>query len=359
MLITAITFIIILVILVVIHEFGHFMAAKKSGVYVEEFGVGFPPRAFAKKIGETLYTLNILPLGGFVKLYGEEYHEEDKIDKKDKIPASRAFVNKKPWQKTIIITAGVIMNFLLGWVIISYLFTSGVPIPAGVSIMEVQEDSPADQAGLQKGDTIISLNLDNDTVEINSTYELIQATKKYSGQEVMLSYDREGIAKTVPVLARDNPPADQGAFGIVINQEVKIQKYPWYTAPFYGLKQAFDMTRLILVEILKIPVQLITQQKTDVEFSGPVGIAKVVGEARTVGIKALLEITALLSLNLAVINILPFPALDGGRLVFIFYEWITKKRPNQNFEKYLNLVGIIILLSLSAIITVYDIIKYL
>lgn len=353
----ALTFIIILIILVVIHELGHFIAAKKNDVYVEEFGVGFPPKAFGKKFGETLYTLNWLPLGGFVKLYGEEYHEEDKLDKKVKIPASRAFVNKKPWQKTIIITAGVVMNFLLGWVIISYLFTSGIPVPAGVTIADVQQNSPAVQAGIQKNDKVISIGKGTDVTNVMATYELIQATKKYSGQTVDLIIERNGQQKTVQLEARANPPKDQGAFGIVINQVVEQKQYPWYTAPFYGLQRAFDMTRMIAVEILKIPYQLITQQKTDVEFSGPVGIAKVVGEARQYGIKPLLEIMALLSLNLAVINILPFPALDGGRLMFIFYEWITGKRPNQNFEKYLNLVGIILLLSLSAWVTVYDILK--
>ncbi|PIT89239.1 MAG: RIP metalloprotease RseP, partial [Candidatus Levybacteria bacterium CG10_big_fil_rev_8_21_14_0_10_36_7] len=121
--VTAIIFFVILLILVLIHEFGHFFGAKKSGVKVEEFGFGFPPRLFGKKIGETLYSFNLIPLGGFVKLFGEEYHEE----KKNKTDSQRAFVNKKPWQKTIIICGGVIMNFVLGWVITSYLFTVGVP----------------------------------------------------------------------------------------------------------------------------------------------------------------------------------------------------------------------------------------
>ncbi|HRN71036.1 MAG TPA: M50 family metallopeptidase [Candidatus Woesebacteria bacterium] len=355
--VTALTFLIILIILVVIHELGHFFAAKKNDVYVEEFGVGFPPKAFGKKLGETVYTVNWLPLGGFVKLYGEEYHEEGKLEKKPKIPTSRAFVNKKPWQKTIIIVAGVLMNFVLGWVIISYLFTSGIPMPTGVSIVEVQPNSPAAQAQLQKNDQLVSISKDNTVIEISTTYELIRATKQFSGEIVDITINRNGTEQTVQLEARENPPANQGAFGIVINQNVEEKKYPWYTAPFYGLERAFTMTRMIAVEILKIPYQLITQQKTDVEFSGPVGIAKVVGEARAYGIKPLLEIMALLSLNLAVINILPFPALDGGRLVFILYEWVSGRRPNQNFEKYMNLVGIIILLSLSAWVTVYDILK--
>lgn len=351
---TVITFFIILVILVVIHEFGHFIAAKKSGVYVEEFGFGFPPRLIGKKIGETLYSFNALPLGGFVRLFGEEYHEEGKKTKSD-IPKERAFINKKPWQKAIIITAGVVMNFLLGWVLISYLFTVGTPVAAGISIDEVQPNSPAATVGLKKGDKLEKIVIDGKEMPLRMTPDLISAAKKYADQEVTLYVIRQDKSTPFNITPRSKPPEGQGSLGIVINQLVETKKYPWYQAPFYGLIEAANMTRTILVELLKIPVQFFTAQKTDVEFSGPVGIARIIGEARKYGINALLEITALLSLNLAVVNILPFPALDGGRMVFVFYEWITGKRPNQNFEKYLNLAGIIILLSLSALITIYDI----
>jgi regulator of sigma E protease len=354
---TILVFFLILLVLVVIHEFGHFFAAKKMGVYVEEFAFGFPPKLIAKKIGETLYSFNLLPLGGFVKLYGEEYHE-DKVAKKDKIPSSRAFVNKKPWQKTIIIIGGVLMNFALGWAIISYLFTTGIPTPNGVAIMQVQPNSPAAEQGLLKNDKLISLKSGNRTVTLNTTYDLVRATKSYADKEVVITYERNGQQNMVTVKPRSNPPKNQGALGIIINQLVETKKYPWYTAPFYGLVEAFNMTKQILFEVLRIPVQFITEQKTDVEFSGPVGIARVVGEARKIGFKAILELTALLSLNLAVINILPFPALDGGRLVFIAYEWITGKQSNANLEKYMNLAGIIILLSLSALITWFDIQRF-
>ncbi len=354
---TVFVFFLILLVLVVIHEFGHFFAAKKMKVYVEEFAFGFPPKLIAKKIGETLYSFNILPLGGFVKLYGEEYHEE-KIAKKDKIPASRAFINKHPWQKTVIIIGGVVMNFILGWVIISYLFTSGIPAPSGISIVQVQPNSPAKIQGLQKGDKLVYLQHNSRTIKLDTTYDLIRATRTYADKEVKLTYERNGRQNTVTLEPRSNPPKNQGSIGVVINQLVETKKYPWYQAPFYGLVEAFNMTRQIALEIIRIPVQFITEQKTDVEFSGPVGIARVVGEARKIGFKAILELTALLSLNLAVINILPFPALDGGRLVFIIYEWITGKRSNANLEKYMNLGGIIILLSLSALITWYDIQRF-
>ncbi|MBP7966929.1 site-2 protease family protein [Candidatus Woesebacteria bacterium] len=353
---TAITFFIILVILVLIHEFGHFIAAKKSGVYVEEFGFGFPPRLIGKKIGETLYSFNLLPLGGFVRLFGEEYHEEGK-KKETEIPSHRAFINKKPWQKAIIIGAGVVMNFILGWALISYLFTVGTPVPAGISIEQVQKGSPAATAGLKKGDKLEKIKVNGSEIMLKTTPDLVNAAKKYGDQEVDLYISRGGATNAIKITPRSKPPEGQGSLGIVINQLVETKKYPWYTAPFYGLIEAATMTKTILVELLKIPLQFFTAQKTNVEFSGPVGIAKIVGEARKYGINALLEITALLSLNLAVVNILPFPALDGGRMIFVFYEWITRKKPNQDLEKYLNLAGIIILLSLSALITIWDIQK--
>ncbi len=355
---TALTFLVILVVLVVIHEFGHYFAAKKTGVYVEEFGFGFPPRVIGKKIGETLYSINLLPIGGFVKLFGEEYHEKaEKIDSK-KIPKERAFVNKKPWQKTIIITAGVIMNFFLGWVLISYLLTSGIPSPTGVAIEEVQPDSPAMEAGLQKGDRFVSITHDETKKDIVLTGDLINNANKFAGDTVQVTVERKGEQQTVFIVPRKDPPEGQGSMGVVITQLVETKKYPWYTAPYYGLIEAANMTRMITVELLKIPASLISKSAPQVEFSGPIGIAKVVGEARQYGINALLQITALLSLNLAVINILPFPALDGGRLVFVIYEWVTGRRSNQNLEKYLNLIGIIILLGLSVVITIFDIQKF-
>ncbi len=355
---TALTFIVILVVLVLIHEFGHYYAAKKTGVYVEEFGFGFPPRVIGKKIGETLYSINLLPIGGFVKLFGEEYHESTEKVENKKIPKNRAFVNKKPWQKTIIITAGVIMNFLLGWVLISYLLTSGIPSPTGVAIEEVQPNSPAMEAGLQKGDRFVSIKHNDTKKDIVLTGDLINNANKYAGDTVEVTVERKGEQETVFIVPRKNPPKGQGTMGVVITQLVETKRYPWYTAPYYGLIEAANMTKMITVELLKIPASLISKTAPDVEFSGPIGIAKVVGEARQYGINALLQITALLSLNLAVINILPFPALDGGRLVFVLYEWITGRKSNQNLEKYLNLIGIIILLGLSLLITIFDIQKF-
>lgn len=336
-----IIFILILAILVLVHELGHFIAAKKSGVLVEEFGIGFPPRIFSLKYKETIYSVNVIPLGGFVKLYGEEYHE--KIVNKN-----RTFVFKKPWQKALIIIGGVVGNFLLGWLLISFLFTQGVPVPTNKVIIEkVQANSPAESAGIAEKDIILNFT---------SASDLINYTKKFAGQKITLVILRGNQQRKINLVPRKNPPAGEGPLGVVITSFVE-KKYPWYQAPFFGLVEAAKITQRIVIELIKTLVQLLTLQRPPVEVAGPIGIARYTNQAIKFGKNAVLEFIALLSLNLAVINILPFPALDGGRLVFVFYEWVTKKRVNQTIERYVNSIGIIILLSLAVIISINDLAK--
>ncbi|OGK23787.1 hypothetical protein A2954_03115 [Candidatus Roizmanbacteria bacterium RIFCSPLOWO2_01_FULL_37_12] len=354
-----VVFIIILGILVLVHEFGHFIAAKKNGVRVEEFGFGFPPRIFGKKIGETIYSLNLFPIGGFVKLFGEEYHELKNENRKlitnDR---SRAFVYKKPWQKATIIVAGVIGNFLLGWFVISFLFTQGIPTPIHkVLIEKVQPASPADSAGLQAKDLIVELRNDGKNYKLTSPNDLTILTQKYLDQKVILFIERGNKKFMTELTPRKNPPKGQGPLGVVITSPFVEKKYPWYQAPFYGLIEAFNITQKIITELFKIIYQLITLQKPKVDVAGPIGIAQYTGQAIKFGKNAVLELLALLSLNLAVINILPFPALDGGRMIFVLYEWVTKKRSNQTFEKYLNIAGFALLLTLAVLVSINDLIK--
>ncbi len=349
-------FFIILLVLVLIHEFGHFIAAKKNGVRVEEFGFGFPPRLIGKKIGETIYSFNLLPIGGFVKLYGEEYVEvkKEKQALKDK---DKTFVYKKPGQKAIIIVAGVVMNFLLGWVLISYLFTQGVPTPTNKVIIEhVVTGSPAAESGLKTRDVVTKLIYKDKEYNITSSSELISLTKKFAGEEMILVLERDSSTVEVRLTPRKNPPVGQGPLGVAVTSFVE-KKYPWYQAPFFGLVEAFNITKHIVVELSKTFIQLITFQKPQVDVAGPIGIARFTGEAMKFGQNAVLQLVALLSLNLAVVNILPFPALDGGRLVFVIYEWITRKRVNHIIERNLNLIGIILLLTLALAITINDIMK--
>ncbi|MDO8741689.1 MAG: RIP metalloprotease RseP [Candidatus Roizmanbacteria bacterium] len=359
---TILIFLLVLTILVLVHEFGHFIIAKKMGVKVEEFGIGLPPRLFGIKRGETLYSINLLPLGGFVKLYGEEYNELDRKDKPKLVPTdktnrNRMFVNKMPWQKTLIILGGVIGNFLLGWFIFSYLVTQGIPVPINKVVIEkVIKNSPASIAGLKEKDIISKLIGSTSSISLTSTNTFIEETKKSAGQAIGLEIKRDDKTFLTKIVPRKNPPKGEGPLGISITSFVE-KKYPWYTAPYYGLIEASNITYKIASELGKLLFGLITFQKPHVDVAGPVGIANLAGQAIKFGRNAFLEFLALLSLNLAIMNVLPFPALDGGRLVFVLYEGITKKKPNKDIEKYTNLIGFIILLSLAALITVNDIMK--
>jgi len=351
---TILIFILTLSILVLVHELGHFLMAKKMGVKVEEFGIGLPPKLFGIKKGETLYSVNLLPIGGFVKLFGEEYSTPLALDK------NRTFVNKKPWQKTLIVLGGVLGNFLLGWFIFSYLVTQGVPVPTNNVIVEkVTKNSPASMAGLKEKDVILKFVppiSPMSPIPLTSSTSLITLTQKYAEKNVKLLVQRGHQQLTVDLVPRVNPPKGEGPLGIAISSFIE-KKYPWYTAPYYGLIEAFNITAKISSELGKMLYNLVTFHKQNVDVAGPIGIANLAGQAVKFGKNAFLEFLALLSLNLAIMNILPFPALDGGRLVFVLYEGITKKRPNKNFEKYTNLIGFIMLLSLAAIITVNDVVK--
>ena len=346
-----IVFLLILSILILVHEFGHFIAAKKNGVKVEEFGLGFPPRIFSKKIGETIYSINLLPLGGFVKVYGEEYHEKTKNK-------NRAFVYKKPWQKALIIISGVIGNLLLAWVLLSFLATQGIQVPTNkVVIEEVQKNTPAQEAGLKVGDTIKAIKFENKVIVVKKPEDLIAIANNKSGKEMLLSVENnKGIERFVRLTARKNYPKNQGPLGIAING-TELKKYSIFEAPIIGFKFSLKYLILILAGFGELLKSLFTFHKPSFEVAGPIGIAQFTGQALKIGQGALIEFTAALSLNLAVLNIFPFPALDGGRLAFVVYEWITKKQINKNFERSVNSIGMIILLSFVFIITINDIIR--
>ena len=352
---TIIIFFIVLSILVLVHECGHFIMAKRNGVKVEEFGFGLPPRIFGIRIGETLYSLNVLPFGGFVKVLGEE---EAELKDKKLTPGElkRSFSNKKPWQKSIILVGGVLFNFILGWIIISYLFTKGVPVPANkVVVEEVIKNSPAEKI-LQKGDIVRNITYNGSTIGIKKVEDISDATKKYGGKEILIVISRKNQNKTIAVTPRTNPPKGQGSLGILIS-DYEIKKYSVIEAPFLGLVEAAKMTGIIFKELAKTLVKFVTFQKQDAQIAGPVGIARITSQAAKAGLDPLLQMIGLLSLNLSVINILPFPALDGGRLALVIYEWISKRKVNPEVERKMNLVGFTFLISLIILVTIQDIIK--
>ncbi len=350
MITTIITFFIVLSVLVLIHELGHFTAAKLFGVKVLEFGFGFPPRIFGIKKGETIYSINALPIGGFVRLFGEE--GEDVTAKSE---LNRAFFKKPPFQKLIIILAGVIMNFTLAVLIISYIFTQGVYVPGSkVYVASVLKNSPAQNVGILKEDRIVEIG----NVKINSSSDLISSTKKFAGQSVQIKIERGEQKKEMKfnVVPRKNPPKGEGALGVSVT-DLEFKKYSVFQAPFYGTIESMKLSYLTLRGVIDIFVRLIRFSEVPKEVAGPVGIARLVGQAVDYGFMAVLQLMGLLSLNLAVINVLPFPALDGGRLVFVLIEMVTGKRVNPKFESMVNTIGFAILIGLIVLITRNDILR--
>lgn len=358
MFVTLIAFIIILSVLVLIHELGHYLVAKKLGIKVEEFGIGFPPRAYGKKIGETLYSINWLPIGGFVKLYGEDSAGGGKIgkDPNSKLPTpdsdlKRAFFARPLWQRMAVVTAGVIMNFVLAVVLISFLFsTQGVPLPTdNVIVSGISKNSPAEMVGLQNEDKILRIN---DKV-INKTDDFISETKKLRGTEVKLLVLRNDKEFTVSLTPRLNPPKGEGAMGVSITNIV-VKKYTWYEAPVYGTVEAGKFSWMILAGLSDMVRDLFTGGVKPETVAGPIGVAQLTGEAVRAGWFAVLWFVALLSLNLAVLNIMPIPALDGGRFFFMIIELVTRRRVSAKYEGYAHAVGLVVLLGLMVLITLLD-----
>lgn len=341
-----IIFAIALSILVLVHEFGHFFAAKKTGVKVEEFGLGLPPRIVGKKIKGTIFSLNWLPIGGFCKLYGEDSEQK----------GSKAFNNKKPWQKMVIVLGGVFMNLIMAVVIFSVVYAIlGVPKEVDkVTVIGVAKDSPAEKAGLKENDWIKSVG----GVEIKKPEQLTEEVGKYKGQFVKLKvYQVSQVEKEINIEVRENPPEGQGSIGVAISntEMVPIKWYEIHKGVAAGFKEAYFWGKIITQGVGKMVGGLLTGHVPK-DVSGPIGMFEATSSIKAnQGMLALIHFFGVVSVNLAVVNVLPFPALDGGRILFVFYEMIFRKKANQKFELAVNNVGMLILLTLILLITVGDV----
>lgn len=342
-----IVFILVLSVLILSHEFGHFWVAKKSGIKVEEFGFGLPPRIWGKKVGETLYSINALPFGGFVRLHGEQ---EEGVDTDIK----RSFLHKSKKVRSLVVTAGVIMNFLLAIVVfgIVYSFT-GIPKDTGqVKILDVTQGSPAETAGLIVGDKITKVGKD----EVASSEDFVSKTGEYKGQKVSYEVLRDGKTLTINVFPRENPPEGEGPIGVTITT-MEIFFPPVYLRPFYGIYYGFKDSlfwgKTIILGLKDLVINLF-KGVTPQGISGPIGIYAITTEASKGGLLMLLNFVGILSVNLAILNILPFPALDGGRLLFIGIEALTRKKVPRKVEAIINNVGFIVLLILLLGVTFGD-----
>ena len=371
MLLTTIAFIFILSVLVFVHEFGHFLVAKKAGMKIEEFGFGYPPRIWGKRVGETIYSINALPIGGFVKILGEELGEA--VAKEDE---KKTFYSKPKKARTAVLLAGVLMNFFLAVVAFSIIYTQiGIPTKTDrVTIIGVTENSPAALAGIKENDVVIRV----DGQEVKDNEAFIRLTNEKAGEKMTIEITREkdnpcqekvlgGVPGMeiscqngnllVSVIPRQNPPEGEGALGVVISQ-MEMKFYPSWQMPIRGsiegFKEAFAWIRLVFEFVVGMIGRLFAGEVPR-DVAGPVGIFQITGQAVEGGYLAILQFLGILSVNLMVLNILPFPALDGGRLVFIGYEAVTGRRPKPSIERWVNTVGMIALLLLLFLVTINDV----
>ena len=376
-----ILFILILSFLVLIHEFGHFIAAKKSGIKVEEFAIGFPPKLFSIKRGETTYSINIFPLGGFVRLFGEEYKEVTNITSEK----NRAFAYKKPYQKALVVAAGVFMNLLFGVVIMygilgfngfksdplplifPHHFTFGVQ-EGRVIATNLVKGSPAEKAGIKPEDIIssYSINRDNAITHLTSAQQLINIIKQSPGKKVYLETVnlKNGSTKTIAVVPEYNSTLKRAIIGVSLIDGIVISYNKPLDTLFSGFMHSYNVLEYnmsAIGQLIGIAVKEKSVSPVSSAVAGPVGIYGVVNDmVKTSGaqlVKNILNLMALLSLSLGFMNILPFPALDGGRMVFVVYEWITGKAVNKTIENVTNVGGFIFLIGVAVLVSINDILR--
>jgi regulator of sigma E protease len=357
-----IIFIIVLAVIVLVHELGHFLLAKIFGVRVEEFGVGIPPRAVGKQIGETLYSANWIPLGGFVKMLGEE-NSDEKISESEK---SKSFSAKSKWKQALILIAGISFNLIFAWLVISLGFVIGMPAPVGESVFGQTQNvrtvvtgvvpkSPADVAGLAVGDDVFAVKIGNQPI-VNPTAENISsAISKSQTGDISISYQRGNyLVKTISITPSTGIVPGERLIGISMEDLGTLKLSPPF-AFLEGAHTTYILTVATAQGLAQFLWQTVQLKSNWSEVSGPIGIASVVGQATQLGFVYLLSLIALISINLALINLVPFPALDGGRLLFVVIEAVIRRPIPSRVANWLNTVGFFLLLALMIFISVHDV----
>lgn len=358
-------FALVLIALIVVHEFGHFVVAKWSGMRVDEFGLGYPPKAWGKKIGETEYTINWLPFGGFVKIFGED-------PEPGTAPAPRSFTSRPRVLQAAVLVAGVAMNLLFAYLLITLTLGMGTTRAlsdeeaqrapdAVIAVASVVPGSPAERAGLERGDAIVHAVRGDDHfngvdvaaftafVGAGSVDEETTLTVRSLAGEV-----REvAVQPAAGVIAAD---PERRALGVGLSA-IGTVAVPWWQAPIEGARITWNLTIQTAGALLAFFGSIFTFSADLAQVAGPVGIAGAVGDASSDGIVALLTITALISINLALINLLPVPALDGGRLLFVLIEAVIRRPIPPVFANAVNGIGFLLLIALMLVVTASDIFK--
>ncbi len=344
-------FLIILVVLIVVHELGHFSIAKWARVAVDEFAVGFPPRLFARKWGETVYAVNALPIGGYVKIRGENGAEKND---------PRSLASRPRLIQAAVLSGGVLCNALLGWAFISLGLMLGLPVsdttvPEGYTlshpmtvVTSVRADSPAAQSGMRGGDKIVSINTLRDPA-----IQDIQRIVKESSGGIEFVVIRAGTEKFVTVMPAGEV-GEEKSIGIGLDR-IGTLKLSISDAVVSGFSMTAHLAWATLSTLITIVQSLFSGTPAFDAVTGPVGLVSLVGTARDMGLIYLLSLTAIISVNLAIVNLLPFPALDGGRLLVLLIEGVTHRTLPERITGILHLTGLIILIALMVLITIRDI----
>ncbi|OHA89441.1 MAG: RIP metalloprotease RseP [Candidatus Zambryskibacteria bacterium RIFCSPHIGHO2_02_FULL_43_14] len=362
-----IIFIIILSALIIVHELGHFLVAKKFGIRVDEFGLGFPPRAKELFIWKnTPFTLNWLPFGGFVKIFGENPIADEPSPplgsyQGEGLANGVSFQLKNRGIQASVLVAGVIGNFLFAWLLISLGFITGMPAPADIAlpienartvIVTVLPDSPAALAGLKSGDAILSLSRGVARSEL--TPEALSLFIAQSIEPITFEIERGGQVSKKILIPTKNILADRPAVGISMDV-IGIVKLPPHKAFWQGFKTTSELTWMTGQAIGTFIFQALGGKADFSSVTGPVGIVGMVGDVRELGFSYLMTFIALISINLAIINLLPFPALDGGRLLFVAIEGVTRRSIPPRIFNALNTAGFALLIFLMLLITFRDV----
>jgi len=362
-----IIFIIVLAVLILVHEFGHFIIAKKRGIRVDEFGIGFPPRIFGKKFGETTYTVNWIPFGGFVRIFGE--NNEDIETEEDK---QVSFIYKGFWTKFFVLAGGIIFNIILAWILMISIAMIGMPVSAtddsfdyplqdeALMITSVHPDSPASESGLMPGYIVNYLKDGDVTLEdptVAETQEFIGA-RANSSFEIGYITKKEGELMTTEITPSTEIFEDKVAVGVGLDR-VGTLKLPLNSAIVEGTKITGTLLSATVFGYIDLIKDIFLGRGGEVleVVSGPVGIAGLVGDAFSIGVVPLLMLTAIISISLAVINLIPFPALDGGRILFLIIEKIKGSPISAKTAGIVNATGFFILIALMIIVTVNDVIR--